>query len=297
MTDITMHMSCDDFAARLGDHLEGDAPLAVSEAMMAHAAECASCGDLLADLLAIPAQAAALPALQPSRDLWAGIAERIDARVLPLESPRAVRVAVTRRSWVRPAAAAAALMIVTAGITYELTKRTVATASSTVATATSAPDAARPVQIVASAPTAPVEEHSVVTEPTSSRAGTRVAATPVHLPATERAASSSVAPAVSSPRESRVRLVSTDPLRDAEPVYDKEIAKLRTLMRERRDLLDPATVTVLEQSIAVIDSAIAQSRAALAKDPASGILATQLNHSLEKKVELLRTAALLPSRT
>jgi hypothetical protein len=54
---------------------------------------------------------------------------------------------------------------------------------------------------------------------------------------------------------------------------------------------------VLEQSIAVIDSAIAQSRAALIKDPASGFLATQLNHSLEKKVELLRTAALLPSRT
>ena len=51
---------------------------------------------------------------------------------------------------------------------------------------------------------------------------------------------------------------------------------------------------MLEQSIAVIDSAIAQSRAALAKDPASGFLATQLNQSLEKKVELLRTAALLP---
>ena len=56
-------------------------------------------------------------------------------------------------------------------------------------------------------------------------------------------------------------------------------------------------MAVLEQSIAAIDSAIAQSRAALAKDPASGFLASQLNHSLEKKVELLRTAALLPART
>ena len=37
--------------------------------------------------------------------------------------------------------------------------------------------------------------------------------------------------------------------------------------------------------------------AALAKDPASGFLANQLNHSLEKKVELLRTAAMLPART
>jgi hypothetical protein len=83
----------------------------------------------------------------------------------------------------------------------------------------------------------------------------------------------------------------------AEPVYDREIGKLRTIVRERRSSLDPKTVAVLEQSIAVIDSAIAQSRAALAKDPASGFLAEQLNRSLEKKVELLRTAALLPART
>jgi hypothetical protein len=84
---------------------------------------------------------------------------------------------------------------------------------------------------------------------------------------------------------------------DAEPVYDQEIVKLRQIVRQRRSELDPKTVAVLEQSIAVIDSAIAQSRAALANDPASGFLATQLNHSLEKKVELLRTAALLPART
>jgi hypothetical protein len=54
---------------------------------------------------------------------------------------------------------------------------------------------------------------------------------------------------------------------------------------------------VLEQSIAVIDSAISQSRAALKADPASGFLAKELNNSLEKKVELLRTAAMLPART
>jgi hypothetical protein len=82
-----------------------------------------------------------------------------------------------------------------------------------------------------------------------------------------------------------------------EPVYDREIAKLRTIVKSRRSQLDPATIAVLEQSIAVIDSAIAQSRSALTKDPASGFLANQLNHSLEKKVELLRTAAMLPART
>ena len=86
-------------------------------------------------------------------------------------------------------------------------------------------------------------------------------------------------------------------MHDVEPMFATEIRKLRKIVRDRRSQLDPKTVAVLEQSIAVIDSAIVQSRAALAKDPASGFLATQLNHSLEKKVELLRTAALLPPRT
>ena len=94
------------------------------------------------------------------------------------------------------------------------------------------------------------------------------------------------------------RLVGADGVMNAtEPLYDREIAKLRTIVKSRRSALDPATIAVLEQSIAVIDSAIAQSRSALMKDPASGFLATQLNHSLEKKVELLRTAAMLPART
>jgi hypothetical protein len=94
------------------------------------------------------------------------------------------------------------------------------------------------------------------------------------------------------------RLARADGLMsEAAPVYDREITKLREIVRSRRSQLDPSTITVLEQSMAVIDSAIAQSRAALAKDPASGFLANQLNHSLEKKVELLRTAAMLPART
>ena len=50
-------------------------------------------------------------------------------------------------------------------------------------------------------------------------------------------------------------------------------------------------------SIATIDSAIAEARRALEVDPASRFLSTQLNKALEKKLGLLRTAALLPSRT
>jgi hypothetical protein len=79
--------------------------------------------------------------------------------------------------------------------------------------------------------------------------------------------------------------------------YGDEIARLQTIISERRQDLDPATVTVIEQSLAIIDAAVKQSRAALEKDPRSGFLSDQLNHALDKKVELLRTVALLPSRT
>jgi hypothetical protein len=47
----------------------------------------------------------------------------------------------------------------------------------------------------------------------------------------------------------------------------------------------------------VIDDAISQCKAVLAKDPASRFLIESLNHALENKVELLRTAAMLPSRS
>ena len=120
-------------------------------------------------------------------------------------------------------------------------------------------------------------------------------------PGAQRAADrtpSVVATTPSRTAPSAARLVGADGVMNAtEPLYDREIAKLRTIVKSRRSALDPATIAVLEQSIAVIDSAIAQSRSALMKDPASGFLANQLNHSLEKKVELLRTAAMLPART
>ena len=117
------------------------------------------------------------------------------------------------------------------------------------------------------------------------------------LPPT-RVAASTPEPSANRAAPSDTRLVGADGVMSAtQPMYDREIAKLRTIVRSRRSQLDPATIAVLEQSIAVIDSAIAQSRSALMKDPASGFLATQLNHSLEKKVELLRTAAMLPART
>jgi len=283
---MSTHMSldCDGFAAALADYLEGDASVVVRDAVESHAAECAACRQLLQDLDGLRHDAAALPALVPSRDLWNGIADRIDAKVVPIAT-RERTIVTTRRSWARPAIAAAALVVVTAGITHLATK------ASLTQTASNAP-----------APSTRV----AMPQPTDSSPMTVATASPVSR-GTGGEMTSSETERPSSPDKVRpatttgspvARLASAVPLmRETQPVYDREITKLREIVKTRRAQLDPRTVAVLEQSIAVIDSAIAQSRAALATDPASGFLATQLNHSLEKKVELLRTAALLPART
>ena len=286
---VYMPLDCDGFAAALADYLEGDAPEAVRAAVEAHADECAECRALLEDLQTIRQDAAALPVLAPSRDLWSGIAERIDAPVIPLGS--ATRTIVpARRSWARPAIAAAALVVVTAGITHYATK--VMTEPQRTAIAPTSPSATAPAitaqpPYVASAPS--------TGQPASDIGGGSTTGQPGAQRSTD--GTPALVATVRRPTNDARLTGGTDVMNETQPLYDREIAKLRSIVRSRRAELDPTTVAVLEQSISVIDSAIAQSRAALAKDPASGFLATQLNHSLEKKVELLRTAAMLPART
>jgi hypothetical protein len=79
--------------------------------------------------------------------------------------------------------------------------------------------------------------------------------------------------------------------------YDREIERLRAAMQQRRGELDSTTVAVIEENLALIDRAIAESRSALARDPRSGFLIQQLTNALDRKVELLRTVATLPARS
>ena len=261
-TPIT-NLDCEGFALALAEYLEPDAPEMVRAAVDSHAAQCDACRALLADLTDIRTQAAALPRLTPSHDLWSGIAERIDAPVIPMGVPsRAGRIG---RTWRTPAIAAAALVVITAGLTHVLTRAYFVTPAPAGRVATATP--------VAPATPAPLVPNAVITS------------TATEEPPSARASAAS-----------HVRLASRV-TESGEPVLDNEISKLRRIVSERRSQLDPRTIAILEQSMAVIDSAIAQSRAALAKDPASGFLATELNRSLEKKVELLRTATLLPAGT
>jgi hypothetical protein len=157
----------------------------------------------------------------------------------------------------RLAAAAAALVVSTAGVTYVATTHLDA-AHTTVAA------------------TGPTTSSPTASSPTASGSPDG------------RSAGSPSAP--SGPVRNASALSS-------EQLYDQEIAHLQTIVRERRSLLDTATKAVIQRNLAVIDSAIAQSRAALAADPNSRFLNEQLNSVLGQKVELLRTAALLPART
>jgi hypothetical protein len=249
---------CDWMCERLAGYLEGDLAPEEQAAADAHLASCAVCRAVLAELRTIVAQAASLAPLNPPRDLWAGIESRIGTRVTPLGAPS------VRRAARRPlplAIAAAALIALTAGTTYLLTARSSATRAGTVATVTQPP-----VQ-------------------------TRDSADTTTRPAPQRVAPVAVPP-------SGEKLVSI-PKKDvnAARVYDREISLLDSLVRTRRNELDPKTVKVIEKNLSIIDSAIAESRAALAKDPRSPLLNNRLDNVLGSKVELLSTIAFLPSQS
>ena len=277
---MTTHMSCEQFAETVSDLLEREVSEPTRAGMERHALECAECGALFADLRKLRIDAANLPQLTPSRDLWTGISARIDAPVIPLPSAHRVaedaRVLTSRRwRWVRTAAAAAVLIAATATTTYYLATAGQDNAQRVASTTTSASQPA-PAGVDSSSATPNV----VAGIDDSGRVVSSVPAETTTEPGTARA---------------RAQLASRTRL-TAEQVYGNEIARLRTLVERRRSQLDPVTISVIERNLRVIDEAISQCRAALAKDPASRFLMESLNNALETKVELLRTAAMLPPR-
>jgi hypothetical protein len=239
---MTNLMKCDEFEALLPDFLEDSGLEPVTrERADAHRLDCAACAALVADVKAIVRDAADLPTLSPSRELWNGIEARIEAPVVPIGSRNtdeflaAASPSPTRlRSFTlrRLALAASVLIAVTAGVTYTLARHADAPVTST---------AANP-----------------------------------------------------APAAGTVRAVSRP---SAETTFDREIATLRQIVDERRGELDPKTTGILDKNLQLIDAAIAESKAALAKDPASGFLAQLLTQAYDSKLQLLRGVATLPARS
>jgi hypothetical protein len=98
---------------------EGDLGEAERRAVDAHLRECLRCAALTRDIEKIRLEAAALPTFGPSRDLWDGIAARIEAPVIELKPRQAP--AAARRTW-QMAAAAVVLIAASSGVTYLLTR-------------------------------------------------------------------------------------------------------------------------------------------------------------------------------
>ena len=279
------NMTCEAFDAAFPDYLEGsldDSRRAVAER---HLSECVRCASLLRDIENVQAEASALPDMVPSRDLWPGIEARIAAPVIPLTA-RPERQRRFASAWM--GVAAAALMASTAGITYLLTAHSL-----------------RPGQIVAVAQAVPPGNatQSNAGPDSAARAGSATPS-PVDIGVASaqpnRAASRPVRDNVTVPQggvPAQFASQSTADREHSDLVYGREIEMLQNIVSRRKTQLDSSTVAIIERNLRIIDAAIAQSRAALARDPASRMLDQQLTHALDKKVELLRTAAMLPAST
>jgi hypothetical protein len=236
-------MNCHEYDALLARDLEGELSPEERRSADAHLLDCERCSALRTELLGIAAAARDLPLMSPSRDLWDGIAARIDSPVVALDAT--TRRNAFRRPAVWMSAAAAALIVATAGATFLITRATLGGSPSQVATAQ--PD--RPGQVA------------------------------------------------SQPSETSAVLVADRSTTPADAAFDREVIQLRALLEQRRPDLDSSTVALLEHNLRIIDQAIAQSRAALAQDPSSALLSRQLHSALGRKVQVLRTAALLPLGT
>jgi hypothetical protein len=255
MTD--MPMNCERLDAMLEDYLEGDVDARTRASIERHGGECLRCAALLRDLQRVRTEAAKLPELAPSHDLWPGIAARIEAPVIPL-APAASAPARRFRTALWAGAAAAALVVVTAGVTYTVTTQRMSRLSAGALVSNQeagTPSADQPAST------------GLLTDPATSMPGAR--------------------PVTAVPAGTQTATVVT---------YDREITQLRGVLEQRRGDLDPATVAIVENSLRTIDTAIAEARGALGRDPSSVFLADQLNKALEKKLGLLRTVALLPPR-
>lgn len=240
-----------------------------------HTSTCLRCQALIRDVSGIREQASALPELSPSRDLWSGIEARIQPEVRSIATTRTAPIS---RRWL--AAAAAALIVATSSVTYLATSRSIAKGP---VVAVTPPTVVAPPQVVAAAP-----------EPANTQSAEPVTSAPaVSRPSVEpRVASAPTRPAARSSFASASRAPSA-----SEVAFSGEINQLQSVLVERRAQLDPETVKIVEDNLKLIDTAVKRARSALLKDPASGFLTRQLDNALQKKVELLRTVALLPAST
>jgi len=72
---------------------------------------------------------------------------------------------------------------------------------------------------------------------------------------------------------------------------DAAVAELEQIVRQGESRLDSATVRIVTENLARIDTAIAEAQRALAADPSNAYVSRHLAGTERRKIELLRTAA------
>jgi Putative zinc-finger len=75
--------------------------------------------------------------------------------------------------------------------------------------------------------------------------------------------------------------------------YDAAVADLQRALQSGRGQLDPATVKVVEENLAIIDQAVDDARRALAQDPSNPDLSGYLLETRRRKLDFLRHATAL----
>jgi len=279
MTD--KHLTCAECDELFLEYFEGELDDARRTMVEAHASSCARCQGLIRDIREITETAASLPELTPSRDLWKGIESRIESAVVPI-TYRREGIHLSRRVI---GIAAALLVVISSSVTYVATTKT----KRPIRVVTSPGDFVPPTdEIGGSAP--------VVTQPAPpSTNAPEATSTPTVESTTPPVRRPSVGNGLSG--SPRTLPVTNAPRTAVEVSLAPQIVQLQQMLKQRRDQLDPSTIKVVEDNLALIDAAVKQARAALMRDPASGFLTEQLDNALQKKLELLRTVALLPSRS
>lgn len=283
MSDFKLPITCEQFEERISDYIDNALSLADRAVMDAHASQCDSCSVALAEVSAIVRDAAVMPLQSPSRDLWAGISERLDTPVVSIANGNTRQIKTRPTVSFRMFAAAAVLLVtVSSGATYLLTR---ASSATTTAAPSPAPQVASNVAAPVAVPAATADNTPASANPaTIAPATTTASAAPTNT--------TDVPPKANGSEGSRLRYAAND-RRSVEFVYEREITAMRRIVDERLGDLDSTTVVEIERNLRIIDKAINDSRRALQKDPKSRFLSSQLDRALENKLEVLRRLALL----
>lgn len=278
VTPFPTSSECVQFEAQLGPWLEHDLDAPAQGFMTRHRATCAACDALATDLEGIAASAARLPSLSAPRDLWPAIEARLETAVVPLTL--AASTAVPPASHATPSAAprtisvrwfamaATVLVAVSSGVTWQLTRSRDAASAGDRQVAEAAPVA-----------DAGVDDSTVTAMGSAASSGS---------------ATATAAESATTRTSSRLSMVANRPdMLVPEVTYEREIVALRRIVDERFAELDSSTVIELRRNLGIIDQAIVDSRRALARDPRSALVSSQLDRALQAKLELLRRVALL----